>query len=57
MPFPVDEKWILEAEEKLGVIFPISYRKSISKENGGFITINEETWDIYPIWDKSDRKC
>ena len=56
MPFSVDEKWILEAEERLGVILPRSYRESISKENGGYIKINDETWDLYPIWDKSDRK-
>jgi len=56
MPFPVDEKWIIEAEKKLGVTLPLMYRQFISKENGGHITINEETWDLYPIWDKSDRK-
>lgn len=56
MPFPVDEKWINEAETKLGFILPLSYRQTISKENGGHITINGETWDLYPIWDKSDRK-
>lgn len=56
MPFPVDEKWINEAESKLNVSLPLSYRQSISKENGGHITINEETWDLYPIWDKSNKK-
>lgn len=56
MPFPIDEKWIKEAESKLEIKLPIAYRKSISKENGGFITIKNETWDLYPIWDKSDKK-
>ena len=56
MPFTVDEKWIKEAESKLNVIFPLSYRETISKENRGHLTIKDETWDLYPVWDKADRK-
>ena len=56
MPFPVEEKWIKEAESKLDVKFPDSYRHEISIDNGGYLTVNDETWDLYPIWDKSDRK-
>ncbi len=56
MSFPVDEKWIQEAESKLGIKLPHSYRHAIAKENGGEKTIHGETWDLYPIWDKSDRK-
>ena len=56
MPFPVDEKWILEAEKRLKVALPKEYKASISQINGGSIIALEETWDLYPIWDKSDRK-
>lgn len=56
MPFPVDDKWILEAEERLNVILPIEYKTSLSQMNGGSLFACEETWDLYPIWDKSNRK-
>ena len=56
MAFPVDEKWILEAENRLKVTLPKEYKASISQINGGTVVAFEETWDLYPIWDKSNRK-
>ena len=56
MPFPVEEKWIAEAESKLSVKLPPEYRQEMIQENGGEIDTGDETWDLYPIWDKSDKK-
>jgi len=56
MPFTVEDKWIDEAERRLSVKLPISYRQIISIENGGSLDILEESWELYHIWDKSDKK-
>lgn len=35
MPFPVEEKYTLQTEKKLGVTFPPSFRERMIKNNGG----------------------
>ena len=56
MPFPVDKKYILEAEEKLGVRFPESFRVKMQSENGGQLETVPDAWRLYPFFDKSDKK-
>lgn len=56
MPFPIDEKFIDEAEKELGITFPDSIRVSFSKMNGGEFNTNEVNWTFYPFFDQSDRK-
>lgn len=56
MPFAVDGKFVSEAEEKLGVKLPESYRNAMITENGGQVVVASDRWDIIPIFDKSDRK-
>ncbi len=56
MPFNLDEKWIVEAESKLNVKLPQEYRNEMINENGGELLTEDECWDLYPIWDKSDKK-
>lgn len=56
MPFPVDERYIHDAEVKLGARFPQSYRDQMSRENGGSIQAVDDDWDLYPVLDTSDRK-
>jgi hypothetical protein len=56
MPFPVETKWIDEAEEKLGIKLPRSYRDTMTPLNGGEIDAMGDAWELYPIWDKSDKK-
>ncbi|CAM4268451.1 SMI1 / KNR4 family protein [Mycobacterium basiliense] len=58
MPFPVDEKYILAAEEKLGVTFPSGFRIKMMADNGGTVEApaDEEIWDLYPFFDTSDKK-
>ncbi|MEM9079099.1 MAG: SMI1/KNR4 family protein [Verrucomicrobiota bacterium] len=56
MPFPVDLKFIEQAEEKLGVNFPDSFRAGMSELNGGEIETDEDLWQIHPFFDTSDKK-
>lgn len=56
MPFTLDERHVLEAEEKLGASLPQSYRKAMMAENGGELLGIAEGWNLYPIRDASDRK-
>lgn len=56
MPFPVDEKYILETEELLNFNFPTEYKEAMKKMNGGEINIMDDYFTIFPIFDKTDRK-
>lgn len=56
MPFPIDEEFVRQAEEKLGASLPQSYRISMIAENGGDIASEFEDWRLFPILDSSDRK-
>ena len=56
MPFQLDEKFILQTEEKIGVKFPMSFREKMIKENGGEIETDEDVWTLYPFFDNSDKK-
>jgi len=56
MPFPVEGKHIRATEEKLGVRFPLSYLARMQSENGGEIRASEETWQLHPFFDDSDKK-
>ena len=65
MAFPVEEKFIENAEAELGVKFPESFRNKMMKLNGGCVQIpsddevNEDELDYYelnPFYDTSDKK-
>ena len=56
MPFPVDARFIEEAQRKLGVTFPSMFRGRMLKENGGSIRTGDDDWDLFPFFDTSDRK-
>ncbi|HBE70087.1 MAG TPA: SMI1/KNR4 family protein [Planctomycetaceae bacterium] len=55
MPFPVDTKWITQAEEKLGLRFPASFVTAMSKMNGGTVRTSVDHFDLFPFLDASDR--
>lgn len=55
MPFPVDEKYIIQAEQKLGLKFPPSFRAKMIRQNGGDVQTGRETWQLFPFLDRSDR--
>lgn len=56
MPFSVDTRFINEAERKLGVKFPPSYVIRMAKANGGELVTRFDCWQLYPIFDTSDKR-
>ncbi|MBN2023772.1 MAG: SMI1/KNR4 family protein [Pirellulales bacterium] len=56
MPFPVDEKYIMSAEQKLRVGFPESFRRKMLQDNGGEVATPSDAWQLYPFMDTSDKK-
>jgi hypothetical protein len=56
MPFPVDEKFVVKTEDKLGVRFPASFRNKMMENNGGEVQTPPDAWNLYPFFDTSDKK-
>jgi hypothetical protein len=57
MPFPIDRKYISEAEGALGVKFPPLFVEKMLKDNGGELVFDEDFgFQIIPFFDKSSRK-
>ena len=56
MPFPVDIKYIIETEQELGLVFPNSFKSKMTKENGGELMTEDNDWQQFPFFDKSDNK-
>ena len=56
MAFNLDEKYIKEAENKLGALLPDAYKKEMMQNNGGTIYLDDEDWELFPIADNSDKK-
>lgn len=56
MAFPVDEKYIENTENELGVKFPDSFRKKMMKSNGGGVEVSTDYFEIHPFYDTSDKK-
>ena len=56
MPFPIDEKYIKETESELNVKFPNEFKTRMIKINGGELISDEFEFELYPFFDKSDKK-
>lgn len=56
MPFPIDEKYIKETESELNVKFPNEFKSRMIKINGGELITDEFEFELYPFFDKSDKK-
>ncbi len=56
MPFPVDIKYIIETEQELGLVFPDNFKYKMTKENGGKLITEDDDWQLFPFFDKSDNK-
>lgn len=56
MPFPIDEKHIKETESELNVKFPNEFKSRMIKINGGELITDEFKFELYPFFDKSDKK-
>ncbi len=56
MPFPIDQKYIVETKSELNVKFPTEFKNPMKKINGGELVTDELEFEFYPFFDKSDRK-
>jgi hypothetical protein len=56
MPLPLDSKYIIETEQELGVVFPDSFKSKMAIENGGQLMTEDDDWQLFPFFDKSDNK-
>ncbi|MGB0868918.1 MAG: SMI1/KNR4 family protein [Flavobacteriales bacterium] len=56
MPFPVEEIYITETESELNVKFPSQYKNRMKKYNGGELVTEYFEFELYPFFDKSDKK-
>ena len=56
MAFPIDEKYIVETEDKLKVCFPEPFRQKMMIENGGSVDTPPDAWVLYPFFDTSSKK-
>ena len=56
MPFPTNLDCITRAEKELGVRLPDSFREYLCSTNGGELSLGDDYWQIFPVFDDSDRK-
>lgn len=56
MPLPTTSECIDNAEAQLGVALPERYRVHLMTENGGEVAAGGETWQVFPVFDTSDRR-
>ena len=56
MAFPIELKYIIETEKELGIEFPINFKTKMIQENGGEFATEEDEWQLFPFFDKSDNK-
>src|SRR5262245_36557000 len=55
MPFPVDSAFIERAAQRLGIRLPLSYIAYMQRSNGGDVDAANDTWQLFPIFDDSDK--
>ncbi|WP_299256189.1 SMI1/KNR4 family protein [uncultured Aquimarina sp.] len=56
MPFPINPKYIKESEIELNVKLPTEFKARMINNNGGELITDEFEFELYPFFDKSDRK-
>ena len=56
MPFPVDIEYIVETERELELEFPNNFKARMINKNGGEVMTSDDEWQLFPFFDKSDRK-
>jgi hypothetical protein len=50
VPFELDERFVIAAEQALGASLPYSYRQAMMTSNGGRVLAYDDVWDLYPSW-------
>ncbi|MGQ2985197.1 SMI1/KNR4 family protein [Flavobacterium sp.] len=53
---PVDIKYIVETEKELNIGFPEKFREKMMLLNGGEVVTENDDWNLFPFFDKSDKK-
>ena len=56
MAFPVDIELVKRAEVKLSRKLPLGYVAKMCQHNGGEVATGTDSWDLFPIFDDSDKK-
>jgi hypothetical protein len=56
MPFQITAEEIAKTESKLGVVFPSGFKAKMSVNNGGELEAADDSWDLIPFLDTSDKK-
>jgi len=56
MAFPVEEEFIVQAENELGVRFPESFRKKMMERNGEGVEVETDYFLLHPFYDTSEKK-
>jgi hypothetical protein len=56
MAYPVAESLIREAEVRLGRSLPAALRDRLMKNNGGSARTADDDWELFPVWDPTDRR-
>ena len=55
VPFPVEIAFVRKAEERLRADLPVSYVTAMLEENGGSVDAADDSWEVHPIFDDSDK--
>ena len=56
MPFPIDEKYIAQTEQQLGLTFPPCFKAKMIEMNGGEVVADDDLWQLFPFFDQADKK-
>lgn len=56
MAFPTTEDCVTAAEAQLGRQLPAEYRNRLISNNGGELETEDDVWQVFPVFDDSDRK-
>lgn len=56
MPFPLEMRFVRQAEEKLARKLPLGYLSRICRSNGGELAVGTDVFRLYPVLDSTDRK-
>ena len=56
MPFPLEHRFVQQAQEKLGRTLPPGYVARMCRNNGGQVSAGTDVFNLYPILDSTDRK-
>jgi hypothetical protein len=56
VPLPVSLSTIAGTEAALNVTFPAMFKTRMARSNGDCVSLDDETWFLYPFWDPTDPR-